>query len=214
MYISIHLTLRMSSVGSNILKVGVTGGIGSGKTTVCRVFEKLGVPVYFADAAAAGIVNSDIALISEIKSAFGDDVYDVKNFLNRKKLSALVFNDPLALQKLNALVHPAVFRHFHEWYDKQQNVPYVIKEAAIMFESGAYKEMNLLINVSAPEILRISRVCKRDGLNAEAVRLRIKAQLSDEERSKRADYVIVNDETMLLIPQILKLHEEFVRKNS
>jgi dephospho-CoA kinase len=202
----------MSTAGNAILKIGVTGGIGSGKTMVCRIFEKLGIAVYHADAAAASIVNSDEGLIFSIRSVFGNEIYDEKNVLNRKKLSDIVFNDPLALQKLNALVHPAVFRHFDEWFVKQKNQPYVIKEAAIMFESGAFRQMDFIINVSAPENLRISRVCSRDGLEPDAVRLRIRNQMSDEDRSAKSDFVIFNDDSQLLMPQILKIHEVLLKK--
>jgi len=207
LYIWLHLTFKMKKEQSAILKVGVTGGIGSGKTTVCRVFEKLGIPLFNADLEASKLMNNDVFLIAEIKKTFGQDIYDENNTLRRKNLSAMVFNNQDLLMHLNALVHPAVFRHFAIWHARQANVPYVIKEAAIMFESGADKELDLIIQVSAPETLRIKRVCLRDGVPPESVQLRIQAQISDKEREERSDFILTNDDEQLLLPQILKVHE-------
>ncbi len=192
-----------------MLKIGITGGIGSGKTTVCKIFEQLGIPVYYADIEARELMNTDPILVEEVKKEFGD-VYDDNGYLNRPTLAQIVFNDKAKLEKLNALVHPAVKRGFKQWVERQNNVPYVMKEAALMYESGSYKDVDYMITVSAPEKLRIERVVERDGVTDGEVEKRMKNQLSEEERLERADFVIKNDETEALIPQVMELHEKFI----
>lgn len=193
-----------------MLKIGITGGIGSGKTTVCRLFELQGIPVFYADTQAKEIMNTDELLISGIKQAFGDEVYK-DGLLNRSKLAALVFNNNIELQKLNSLVHPAVFRAFDTWINQQKSL-YVIKEAAVLFESGSYKDCDFTILVTSPKSLKISRVIKRDAVTEADVLKRMDKQLSDEEKEKLADFVIANDEKQLLIPQVLELHKIFLEK--
>ncbi|MNE02281.1 Dephospho-CoA kinase [compost metagenome] len=197
-----------------MLKIGITGGIGSGKSTVVKVFEQLGVPVFIADDQAKLLMNSDEKLIADIKQFFGEDVYLAKGELDRKKLASLVFNSPEKLKQLNGLVHPATIRAFDKWCKKYQNKPYILKEAAILFESGTYKQNDLNILVTAPEEMRIARVIKRDKSNEEQVRSRIKNQLPEEDKIKMADYMIVNDEQTALIPQIVSLHTKLVINNS
>lgn len=193
-----------------MLKIGITGGIGSGKTTVCRVFELLGVPVFYADIVAKAIMNSDLILRREIINTFGERSYSDKGELNRPYISSLVFNNEAELEKLNALVHPAVFRAFDQWLAVHSSVPYVIKEAALLFESKAYKMCDQTILVISPLASRIQRVKARDGISKEEILLRMERQLSDEEKKKRADHILINDEHQLLIPQILVLHQQFL----
>lgn len=189
-----------------MLKIGITGGIGSGKTTVCRLFELLGVSVYYADIRAKMLMQIDEDLMEGIRAAFGRDVYD-GHILNRSLLGSIVFNDAEQLQRLNGLVHPAVFRDFDKWSTEQKGL-YVLKEAAILFESGSAKDCAYTILVKSPLDLRVSRIMKRDGLSKEDIMKRIDKQMSDEEKEKLASFIIVNDETRLVIPQVLALHQQ------
>lgn len=189
-----------------MLKIGITGGIGSGKTTVCRLFELLGVSVYYADIRAKMLMQIDEELMEGIRAAFGRDVYD-GHILNRSLLGSIVFNDAEQLQRLNGLVHPAVFRDFDKWSTEQKGL-YVLKEAAILFESGSAKDCAYTILVKSPLDLRVSRIMKRDGLSKEDIMKRIDKQMSDEKKEKLASFIIVNDETRLVIPQVLALHQQ------
>jgi dephospho-CoA kinase len=192
-----------------MLKIGITGGIGSGKTTVCRIFELLGVPIYYADEASKKLLVTDPEIKREIVAVFGEEVLDEQQTISRKKVAARVFGNESELKKLNAIMHPAVALHFESWLKGYVSQPYILKEAAIMFESGAYKQMDKIITVSAPEELRIARVLNRDVVTREEVQRRLHAQLSEEERIKRSQYVIVNDEQQLVIPQVMELHQLF-----
>lgn len=193
-----------------MLKIGITGGIGSGKTTVCKVFELLGVPVFYADDVAKSIMYTDPVLKSEILKAFGENSYSKNGDLNRSYISSIVFNDKHELEKLNSLVHPAVFRAFDTWVLSQKEASYVIKEAALLYESDAYKMCDQSILVISPIETRISRVKARDGISAEDIQLRMNRQLSDEQKMKFADHILNNDEKQLLIPQIIQLHQQFL----
>lgn len=190
-----------------MLKIGITGGIGSGKTTVCRIFELLGVPVYYADLRAKMLMQTDAELITGISATFGQEVYS-GNTLNRALLGSLVFNNAELLEQLNGLVHPAVFRDFDRWSLEQQG-PYVLKEAAILFESGSAKDCAYTILVKSPLELRVSRVMARDGISRADVMKRIDKQMSEEMKEKLASFVILNDEAHLVIPQVLALHDRF-----
>jgi dephospho-CoA kinase len=192
------------------LKIGITGGIGSGKTTICQVFELLGIPVFYADAAAKEVMHTDEELKKGIISSFGVQSFSAGGILNRKYLADIVFYDKKALETLNALVHPAVFRAFDTWVTKFPQAPYVMKEPALLFESDSYKMCTHSILVKAPETLKISRVMHRDHITEEEVRLRMARQFSDEEKENLADFIIMNDEHEMVIPQILKLHEYFI----
>ena len=190
-----------------MLKVGLTGNIGSGKTTVSKVFEVLGVPVFYADDAAKQVMVTDPLLIAGIKSAFGDAAYFDDGTLNRKYIAGIVFNDAAQLVKLNALVHPATFRAFDEWIKNiDANVPYVLKEAALLFESDSYKMCDYSITIRAPFETRVKRVVQRDGLTREEIENRESKQFTEEKKSALADYIIVNDDVQLVIPQVLELH--------
>lgn len=191
-----------------MLKIGITGGIGSGKTTVCRVFQSLSIPVFNADNVAKSLMATDITLIQGIKETFGDQAYFPNGELNRKFLSSIVFSDSNALEALNKLVHPATIRAFKSW-SLVQDSKYCLHEAAILFESGAYKSCDYSVLVFAPEALRIQRVSSRDRLSEQEVRSRISKQMPEEEKKKLADFVIVNDGKTAIIPQVLDLHRRF-----
>nr|WP_276900544.1 dephospho-CoA kinase [Pedobacter kyonggii] len=193
-------------------KVGITGGIGSGKTTVCKVFEVLGIPVFYADTAAKEIMYKDALLVEGIKSAFGNESYFEDGKLNNKHIAGIVFNNEDALAKLNALVHPAVFRAFDTWEAAiPASTPYTLKEAALLFESGSYKMCDTTILVTAPYEIKMKRVMLRDGVTAAQVKARMDKQLSDEEKSKMANHFIINDEQESIIEQVLALHQEFLK---
>ncbi|WP_207427225.1 dephospho-CoA kinase [Pedobacter sp. SYSU D00535] len=192
-----------------MIKIGITGGIGTGKTTICRVFELLGVPVFYADAAAKQAMQTDTMLIENLKAVFGSKSYTTDGVLDRRYLAGIVFGNEEQLQKLNALVHPAVFRAFDAWVEKQDSV-YVIKEAALLFESQSYKDCHATILVKSPEALRIHRVATRDHITKDEVRARMSRQWTDEEKARLADFILNNDERQLLIPQLLTLHQRFL----
>ncbi len=194
-------------------KVGITGGIGSGKTLVCRVFETLGVPVFYADTEAKKVMTTDLILMDEIKQLFGEESYDNEGRLNRHYLASIVFENEAKLVQLNKLVHPAVFRAFDQWLtETPPGVPYVLKEAALLFESGSYLQCDFNLLVTAPEDVRISRVRKRDGFSEEQVRARMAKQWKEEEKEKLANGFIRNVEGQSIIRQVLYFHEQF-KKN-
>ena len=195
-----------------MIKVGITGGIGSGKSIICEIFKQLKVPVYNADSEAKNLINTDKEVQKRIIEEFGTSVFP-GNELNRNKLAEIVFNDPSALTKLNNIVHPAVHLHFQKWL-MQQTHPYILKEAAILFESGTYKNMDYIVTVYAPEKLRIERVMKRDSVAAKEVEKRMKHQISEEEKIKRSDFVIYNDDRQLVLPQVLDLHKKLLETGS
>ncbi len=196
-----------------MLKIGVTGGIGSGKTTVCQIFEVLGIAVFYADDVAKTLMTDDEVLVREIKAAFGEQSYSRGNILDRKYLATLIFNNPEKREQLNALVHPAVFRAMDDWASKQTS-KYVVKEAALLFESGSYKQHDFNILVSAPDDLRIARIMQRDNISMEDVLRRIGAQMSELEKQKKADFLIYNSEEQFLIQQVLQLHQKFIEMDT
>lgn len=193
-----------------MLKIGITGGIGSGKTTVCRVFELLDIPIFYADTVAKLIMNTDPVLKEEILKTFGQKSYSMDGELNRSYISSIVFKNESELDKLNALVHPAVFRAFDKWLSIHYDAPYIIKEAALLFETKSYTMCDLSVLVVSPEALRVKRVIARDAISQDEIALRIKRQLSDEQKMKLADHILFNDESRLLIPQILELDQQFL----
>jgi dephospho-CoA kinase len=186
------------------LKIGITGGIGSGKSTVCKVFKALGIPVYHADDSARTITDRNLEVIAQIKQAFGDDMY-ANGLLNRPKMAALVFNNPEELAKLNSIVHPAVRAELPVWLEANNNAPYMLYEAAILFESGAYKLVDKSILVAADEEARIERVMQRDNVGREEVLNRVKNQWGDKEKLELANYVIWNEGNEPVIAQVLAL---------
>jgi dephospho-CoA kinase len=192
------------------LQIGITGGIGSGKSLVCKIFQCLGVPVYDADSRAKALMTTDGILIEQIKKEFGNLAYHTDGTLNRKHIGEAAFGDPEKLKKLDAMVHPRVAANYAQWVD-EQTTPYVIKEAALLFEAGSYKNLDKIIVVSAPEQLRVKRVVVRDPQRSEQmVKDIIGNQMPDAEKISRADFVVMNDESQLVIPQVLRLHQIFV----
>ena len=189
------------------LKVGITGGIGSGKTTVCKIFETLGIPVYYADDRAKTLMVEDEKFISDIKNIFGVEAYSPNGELNRKHIADIAFHNPLKLKELNAVVHPAVLEDGNRWHAEQKDVPYTLKEAALIFESDSYKNLDKIITVFAPQNVRLERVILRGGnLTKEDIEARMAKQLPEEEKMKRADFIIYNDGEQALIPQVMKIH--------
>jgi dephospho-CoA kinase len=192
------------------LQIGVTGGIGSGKSLVCKIFTQLGVSVYDADSHAKGLMTTDGILVSQIKKEFGDLSYYPNGTLNRTYLAESVFVDEVKLEKLNKLVHPRVAADYQEWLNRRLNDVYVLKEAALLFETGSYRTLDRTIVVSSPETLREKRVLHRDvHRTVEQFREIVEKQMPEDEKLKRADYIIVNDDASLVIPQVLKLHDQF-----
>ncbi|NQX76158.1 dephospho-CoA kinase [Gilvibacter sp.] len=192
-----------------MISVGLTGGIGSGKTTVARFFEAIGIPIYFADDRAKALMVEDQELIASIKALLGDQAYTYDGRLNRAYIASQVFNDAKLLEALNALVHPAVGKDFKQWAQAQQS-PYVIKEAAILFENGSYTHSDANILVTAPESIRLERVMSRDGASEEAVRARMQHQWPDEQKIPLADYVIENIDLEATRKQVNSLHKQLI----
>lgn len=184
-------------------QIGLTGGIGCGKSYVAKLFRELGIPVYEADAAARGLQENDPHLVEAMKNLFGSEAYLENGKLNSKAIGAQVFADAGKMKQLNALVHPAVKTDFRNWVNAQHNVPFILKEAAILFESGTNEGLDAVIVVTAPEDLRIRRVMERDKITEADVKKRMAAQWPEAEKIKRATFVIHNDEQQLLLPQVL-----------
>lgn len=193
-----------------MLKIGLTGGIGSGKSTVAKVFELLNIPVYYADTASKVLYHSDKELMGKIKKHFGEDVY-TNDVLNKATLASRVFDQPGELEYLNSLVHPLTIKDANEWMNLQK-APYVIKEAALIFESGSASELDYIIGVRAPLHIRLKRVMDRDDATREEVLSRMNRQISETIKMKLCDFIIENDEQTLVIPQVLKLHQLLLQK--
>ncbi|MDI3520526.1 MAG: dephospho-CoA kinase [Anaerophaga sp.] len=192
-----------------MLKVGITGGIGSGKTTVCKIFESLGVPVYYADNEAKRLIEEHPRLVSGYKKLFGDEVYR-NGKLNKRLVAKMIFDDSKLLNKVNALVHPVVREDFIGWVNKQR-APYVLEEAAVLLESGGHQFLDKVILVTAPVTVRIARVIKRDGVTPEEVLKRIRNQWPDEKRRRFCNYEVLSDDKHLVVPQILNIHSELLK---
>jgi dephospho-CoA kinase len=192
-----------------LLKVGLTGGIGSGKSTVAAIFEVLGIPVYYADAEAKKMMNEDEAIINTIKKIFGEESYQ-SGKLNREYISSIVFSNPEKLKELNSIIHPATISGALKWMN-QQTTPYSIKEAALIFESYSEKDLDYIIGVTAPEEIRIKRAMMRDDISKEKVEERIKEQMNEVDKMNLCNFIINNDETILLIPQVIAIHEHLLQ---
>ncbi len=189
--------------------IGLTGGIGSGKTEVARLFALLGASIYTADEVSKRLLDSNEALRVEIANAFGKDLYQHSK-LNRKAFAAIIFGNDKSLALANAIIHPFVFADFKKWSERNQEQSYLVMETAILFESHANERMDKSITVYSPLEIRISRVIKRDGCSREDVLRRMKFQITEEEKLKMTDFVIYNDEEHMLIPQVLALHKQFI----
>jgi len=191
-----------------VLRVGLTGGIGSGKSTVAQIFEVLGIPVYYADIAAKKLMNEDAELRSAITNIFGKEAY-LHGILDRKYISSIVFSDPAKLKALNSLVHPATKKDGEAWM-QQQTSPYAIHEAALIFEAKVSERLDQVIGVSSPLELRLKRAMERDKVNRDEVLKRMDQQLDEDIKMSKCDFVLINDEHQLLIPQVLDLHEKLI----
>ena len=191
-----------------MLRIGLTGGIGSGKSTVAQVFEVLGIPVYYADGEARRIMSTDPVLKAALIKNFGEESY-TNGELNRKFISSIVFNDTHKLELLNSLVHPVTKRDSELWMSRQKTA-YAIHEAALIFEAGVAERLDLVIGVYAPQSLRIKRAMERDHVNGEEVLKRMSRQMEEDIKMKHCDFVITNDEQQLVIPQVLNIHEHFI----
>ena len=194
-----------------MLSVGLTGGIGSGKTTIAAVFDALGIPVYNADAAAKRLMNEDEVLKAQLLDMFGEGLYK-KNQLDRAYLANIVFGNKEKLKALNNLVHPLTIADAAKWFQKQTS-PYAIKEAALIFESDSWKDLDAVIGVSAPETVRIQRVMKRDNIDAQQVAARMAQQMDEAQKMSKCDYIITNDDVSLVMPQILKIDQLLRERN-
>ncbi len=194
-----------------MLKIGLTGGIGSGKSTVAKVFEVLGIPVYYADERAKELMHTNELLQQQLILHFGKATY-TNGKLNRKHLASIVFADKEKLDLLNSLVHPVTIADSEEWFRKQTS-PYVIKEAALLFESGATEGLDYIIAVTAPATIRIKRVMDRDQVTAEEVKKRMASQIDENIKTRLCDFIITNNEQQMILPQVLQLHEKLFHLN-
>lgn len=196
------------------LRIGITGGIGSGKTTVCQIFATLGIPVYYADDRAKWLMGNDPQLIAALKDAFGEKTYTEQGTLDRAYLAELVFNNQEQLDILNSIVHPAVREDGIRWDEQHQDTPYTLREAALLYESGIYQLLDQIITVTAPEALRIQRVMERDGLREEQVKARMDKQWPEEKKVALADFVIHNDGQHSLIRQVFQIHQQLSKPHA
>ena len=188
-------------------KVGITGGIGSGKSIVCNIFRLLGIPVYPADAHAKRLMEESPDLRASLVKSFGEKVYNSDGSLDRQYLAGIVFNNGVKLEQLNQLVHPAVVKDYARWVLQFPEAPYTIREAAILFESGTWKDLDTILLVDAPEEMRIKRVMSRDGRKEAEVRAIISRQWTSEKKKEYANYIIENDESHMVIPRVLEIHQ-------
>lgn len=195
-----------------MLKVAITGGIGSGKSLVCQVFKTLGIPIFNADDTSNQLVENNLELKASIIELFGKEAYINGNY-NRKFIGNIVFSNPEKLQLLNDLIHPLAIQAAKQWFE-EQHAPYAIKEAAILFESNAQQDIDIVIGITAPEAVRIERVMQRTGYNKEEVIKRIALQMPDEEKMAKCDYVIQNDNKTAILPQLLRIHEALMIKSN
>lgn len=192
------------------LRIGITGGIGAGKSTVCKIFNKIGIPIYDADFRAKWLMNNNPELKEAIRKSFGWDSYTRKDDLNRDYLGKVVFNNEEKLKNLNNIVHPAVIIDFELWTQEHKHEPYSLKEAALLFESNSYKNLHKVIVINSPIETRIERVVKRDHVKREDVLKRIENQSTDRERMEKADWIIYNDGIRSLIEQTMNIHNKIL----
>lgn len=193
------------------MKVGITGNIGSGKTTVCRIFESLNIPIYYADSNAKKFYTSKEVILS-VKQLFGEKVFDKDDKLRSQVLAEIVFNDPVKLKQLNNIIHPLVLKDFFTWAENHISERYILYESALLFESGFYHHFDQSILICAPKTLTLSRVIKRDGITESDFNARANKQMHQKEKEKLADQIIQNDESRPLIPQVMALHEIYCSK--
>jgi dephospho-CoA kinase len=195
-----------------MIRIGVTGGIGSGKSLVCRVFSLLGVPVYTADEAAKNLMEHDPQITKDLTGVFGSSIYEGEK-LNRSKLAGLIFENPELLSEVNRIVHPRVAHDFNEWCTSFTNAPFVIQESALLFESNTFKHFDYIVLVTAPEEIRIQRVLGRPEMTREKILRIMRNQLPEEEKIVRSHFIINNDETTLILPLLLSIYEKIRSDN-
>ncbi len=193
-----------------MIKVGITGGIGSGKSTVCKIFEVLGIPIYYADDRAKWLMTNKDNVVEGVTQLFGKEAYLEDGALNRAYIASIVFNDQEKLEKLNQIVHPAVWLDGEEWNEENKEAPYTLKEAALLFESGGYQLMDKMICVYAPKEERLKRVMKRDGAKKEEVIARMDKQWDDEKKMELSDFIIHNHGSHSLIRQVIDIHQRII----
>jgi len=193
-----------------MIKVGLTGGIGSGKSTITQLLTTIGVPVYISDIRSKELTQNNCEIRQGLKEILGNDIYGADGTLNKKKMAQMIFNDKALLERVNGLIHPIVHKDFDMWAAEQEKrgVPYVVNEAAIMVENGGYKRMDKLIVITAPLEQRIARTMARDNASREQILSRINNQMPDEEKTKKADYVITTDDKHFILPEILAIHNK------
>ena len=188
-----------------MLKTAITGNIGSGKTTVCKIFESLEVPVFYADTEAKNLYN-DASVVSAVEKAFGRDIFDENRQLIRQKLADIVFSDATALKTLNSIIHPVLMEKYRNWLTENAQHPYTLHEAAVIFENSLAEKFDKIINVSAPESIRTERIKGRDALSGKEIKSRMVRQWPDEKKNRLSDFVIINDGSRFLIPQVMEIH--------
>jgi len=191
-------------------KIGITGGIGSGKTTICKFFELLNIPIYYADETSKYLLNNNLELKHKLIENFGNNLYDVNGLLNRSFFAKIIFSDKKLLEKANSIIHPIVRNDYKKWCETYKHFDYTIEESAILFESEINKDMDFVITVYTPINERIARVSKRDNLNKEQIMDRIKNQLPDEYKIKNSDFVIDNSNNVFIIPQIIEIDKKII----
>lgn len=191
-------------------QIGITGGIGSGKSTICKIFKLLDVPVYEADAEAKELQNTHPEIRKGLIDLFGANIYLTNGKLDRKQLAQYIFSDSQLLEKVNQLVHPVVHAHYQHWLTVNSRAPYIVYEAAILFESGFYNNMDEIILVTAPQAIRIARVIKRDKTTEKDVKNRLNSQWSEDKKIQLANYIIENDNSSLIIPKVVELNKRLI----
>ncbi|MGN7887164.1 dephospho-CoA kinase [Dyadobacter sp. 22481] len=196
------------------LLIGVTGGIGSGKSMVCKLFECLDIPVYYADSRAKWLTNNDPEIREKVVALLGNEAYDREGLYNTRFVASSVFKNEPLLKALNAIIHPVVLRDTKEWAGQRTGAPYVVKEAAIMTKAGQANAVDYVVVVEAPVELRVQRILQRDNRTEQEIRAIIERQVSDESRREIADYIVNNDDASELIPQVLHLHDTFLKARS
>lgn len=203
-----RLVIQKKPAAQSMYKVGITGGMGSGKSTVCKIFETLGVPVYYTDDRAKWLMSHDETLKNKIRHLFGDAAFLPDGSLNREYMASIAFQDTDMLAQLNQIVHPAVWLDSERWSESHINAPYTLRESAILFESGGHHLLDKIISVYAPKNIRLERLLKRDNSLPEAIEARMDRQMPDEEKIKLADFVIYNDGQHSLISQVMQVHRQ------